>query len=284
MNSDSVKRAVQWRLQGYQRRLLARTNPRDLERTELTLLSTAGYQLSACVTRLAGSGPQPGVVVSPGIHQGRAAVEGYDAVVNAAEIAKVGYTVLTFDPAGRGKSWGEEDYGGPEHQDDLRVAIKHLLASPLVDGRVGVLSLSLGIAASVGALARWPDELPVRWLVDWEGPCDREIITSGGTILVPAAGHTLEDDAYWHPREATRGVGRLACGYVRLQALPDHAQPTEVRHATRMIAAASAGSLPWFQINHHPRGEAPLRPDWLAGGPWASNQAILRKLKSLRGA
>lgn len=282
MSPDSVKRAVQWRMQVYQRRLLARAANKPLEHTDLQLLSTAGFKLSARLTRIGGAPPQPGVVVSPGIHQGRAQVEGYAAVVNADEIARLGYTVLTFDPAGRGESWGEEDFGGPEHQDDLRVVVKHLLASPQCDRHVGVLSLSLGISAAVGALAQWPEELPVRWLLDWEGPCDREIITSGGTILVPAAGHSLEDDTYWIPREATRRVGQLRCGYVRLQAVPDHAQPTETRHAQRMIHAAAAGTLPWFQLNDHPRGEAPARPTWLKGGPWAANQAILRKLKALK--
>jgi hypothetical protein len=118
--------------------------------------------------------------------------------------------------------------------------------------------------------------------VDWEGPCDREIITSGGTSLVPAAGHSLDDDTYWLPREAVRRVGELRCGYVRLQAWPDHAQPDELRHARRMVAAARAGRLPWFQVNDEPRGEAPERPHWIAGGPWASNRAILRKLRALR--
>lgn len=284
MNPASVKRALQWRVQVYQRKALSRTARHRLDHTEVTLLSTAGYQLSACITKVAGAPPRPGVVINPGIHQGRAEVEGYGAVVNAAEIAQLGYTVLTFDPAGRGQSWGEEDYGGPEQQDDLRVAVKHLLADPSCTGKVGVLSLSLGIASSVGALVRWADELPVSWLVDWEGPCDREIITSGGTILVPAAGHGLDDDDYWIPREATRGVGHLRCPYVRIQAHPDHAQPTELRHAQRMIAAAAAGDLPWFQLNDHPRNEAPARPDWVRGGPWAGNQAVLRKLRALKNA
>lgn len=284
MDASSLRRAVAWRVQIVQRRVAARLSRTPVEGEDLRLVSTAGYELSARLTRPAGArGPLPGVVVNPGIHQGRAEVEGTAAVVNAAEIARLGYLVLTFDPAGRGASWGEEDYGGPEHQDDLRVAIKALLASPGCDGRVGVVSLSLGIASSVGALARWPDELPVRWLLDWEGPCDREIITSGGTILVPAAGHTLEDDGYWIPREATRGVGALRCGYVRLQAHPDHAQPTELRHATRMLHAAARGGLPWFQLNDHPRGQVPERPDWLPGGPWAANRRLLAKLRTLKG-
>lgn len=284
MNAASLQRALQWRVQVVQRKAAARMARTPLVREELTLLSTAGYQLSACLTRPRGADRLPGVVINPGIHQGRREVEGFAAVVNAAEVARLGFVVLTFDPAGRGDSWGEEDFGGEEHQDDLRVAVRHLLAHPGCDGRVGVLSLSLGIASSVGALARWPDALPVRWLVDWEGPCDREIITSGGTILVPAKGHALDDDAYWLPREATAHVGGLRCGYVRLQAFPDHAQPQELRHAQRMMHAAAKGALPWYQLNDHPRGEIPARPHWITGGPWASNRAILRKLRALRDA
>ena len=97
---------------------------------------------------------------------------------------------------------------------------------------------------------------------------------------------TLDDDAYWIPREAVQKLTALRCPYVRLQALPDHAQPHEVRHAMRMARAAEralrAGTLPWFQLNDHPRDEVPARPRWLAGGPIAANIAIRRKLRALR--
>jgi len=120
-------------------------------------------------------------------------------------------------------------------------------------------------------------------VLDWEGPCDREIITSGGTIMAPANGHSLEDEVYWPPREAVRHVGKLPCGYVRLQASIDHAQPGEVRHAQRMIRAAADGDLPWFQVNDHRRGEVPARTNWLAPGTMAANRTLLRKIKSLLG-
>ena len=123
--------------------------------------------------------------------------------------------------------------------------------------------------------------MPISWLMDWEGPCDREIITSGGTIMAPASGHTMEDDVYWHPREAVRHVGSLKCGYLRLQAERDHAQPEEKRHAARMMRAAAAGSLPWYQLNDHPRGENPTRPVWLPSGRLAMNRTMLRKVMTL---
>lgn len=283
MDIHSLRRAGEWRLHAALLRMRVARAP-AVEHRDLALTSTAGYALRARITRRKGAGPQPGLLVSPGIHQGLPALHGGGAVVHADELAALGYTVLTWDPAGRGESWGEEDFGGPEHQDGLRVAIGALRADPGCNGDVGVLALSLGIAAAAGALARWP-ELRAAFLLDWEGPCDREIITSGGTILTPAAGHALTDDGYWHPREAVRHVAGLRCPYVRLQALPDHAQPTEVRHAQRMAhaaeAAVGAGTMPWFQLNDHPRNSLPQRPSWLPGGPIAASRAIRRKLHTL---
>jgi hypothetical protein len=272
-------------------RLARHARGASVEQEDVVLVSTAGYQLPARVTRLRGAPAGPGLVVSPAIHQGREGLERTGSPVTSSELARIGYTVLTFDPAGRGDAWGEDDFGGPEHADDVRCAVRWLAERPGVPW-VGVLSLSLGVAAATAALSG-PDAPEARWLVDWEGPCDREIITAGGTRMVPADGHTLDDDAYWNPREAVRHVGALRCGYVRLQAVPDHAQPEELRHAQRMMHAASVGlpnprrpvepgTLPWFQLNDHPRGTVPPRPAWLRGGNAAANTAILRKLTALR--
>ncbi len=272
--------ALRWRGASALRQMRSLTHGNDVTVAPVEMSSTAGYRLVGKTVRPARGGPFPGLVVSPAIHQGVAGLMGTDAVVSAIELARLGYVVLLHDPAGRGDSWGEEDFGGPEHQDDLRVAIRTLAADSGCTGRIGVLSLSLGIAAATGALTRWP-ELPVAWLLDWEGPCDRETITASGTRMIPAAGHGLTDEHYWSSREAVREIGRLACGYVRLQAFPDHAQPEELRHARRMVVAATGAT--WRQLNDHPRGHVPDRPAWLPGGPLAANGAILRKLATLRG-
>lgn len=281
MEPQDLRRIAEWRVQALARRAnRARHAPRlDVQRVSLT--SAAGYSIAARIVRAAGAPAQPGLVVSPGIHQGLRELDGYGAVVNAGELAGSGYTVLVLDPAGRGESWGEEDFGGPEHQDELRVAV--LALRPQCTS-VGLLSLSLGVAAAAGAAARWP-ELDLAFLLDWEGPCDREIITAGGRLLIPAAGHALTDEAYWGPREAVQQLARVRCPYIRLQGSPDHAQPAEVRHAMRMghaaAAAVRAGSMPWFQVNDHPRNDLPARPAWLPGGPIAANIAIRRKLRHL---
>jgi hypothetical protein len=258
---------------------LAVTGPR-LARRDLRLVSTAGYALAARITEPATPGPHPGLVVSPAIHQGLAGLESWGSPVTAPELARLGYAVLTFDPAGRGASWGEDDHGGPEHADDVRVAVLALREHGVRD--VGVLSLSLGVAAAAAALARWPG-LDVRWLVDWEGPSDREVITAGGTRMTPAAGHGLDDDTYWVPREAVRHVAALRCGYVRLQAHPDHAQPNELRHAERMLdAARAAPGMPWWRFNDHAPGVGPAEAGWHAGGTRAANRLLLRVLEALR--
>jgi predicted acyl esterase len=275
---DKLLSALSWRIKTLPRRLAR--SPIAVEQQDLELTSLVGYRIQLRVTRPVGiPDPQP-LVISPGIHQGIAELEDWSGPVSPLELARLGYCVVSHDPAGRGKSWGEEDFGGLEHQDDLKCTIQLAAQLPGVKGKVGVLSLSLGIAAAAGALAS--HELPVAWLVDWEGPCDREIITSGGTIMVPANGHKLTDDDYWEPREAVRHIGKIRCGYTRLQAFPDHAQPQEVRHAERMIDAAKNAGLPWFQLNDHPRNQLPPRPNYLGGGMLAANRAILRKLKALK--
>ncbi len=244
---------------------------------ERTLTSRAGYRLAARLVRRVDGATDPALVVSPAIDQGIAGLAALAWPVSAHELARAGYQVLLHDPAGRGGSWGEEDFGGPEHADDVRVAVA---AARELGPWVGVLGLSLGLSAAAAAVAH-PD-VDVRFLLDWEGPCDREIITAGGARLAPAAGHALDDDAYWSPREAVRHLGAARCAYIRLQAVPDHAQPDEVRHAFRAVRAALGGSARFVQLNDHPRGVLPDRPAWLRPGMPAANAAILGKLRELR--
>jgi hypothetical protein len=278
----SFLNSVLWHLHPLPRRLalFRALRGQKLQRQAFELTSTAGYKLAACLTFIPGMKDYFGLVISPAVHQGLHDLESKRSVVSPAELAALGYMVLSFDPSGRGESWGEEDFGGDEHQDNVRVAIEYLQQHPQIRGPIGVLALSMGVVAAVGACTRGP-ALPVAFLVDWEGPCDREILTAGGTIMVPAKGHRMTDDSYWHPREPVRQVAALTCPYIRLQALPDHAQPQEVRHAWRMMRAVEHSALPWWQLNDHPRQSLPERPVWLPGGPLAANHAILRKLRAL---
>jgi hypothetical protein len=275
MEPARLLRSVRWRAHAASR-AARRAIGLPVTREDLSLTSAAGYPIAVRLTRPRSPGPWPGLVVSPAIHQGILELETFENIVTSAELAGLGYLVLTHDPAGRGESWGSEDFGGPEQQDDLRTAVR-FLAGHREATSVAVLSLSFGVVAAAALLSR---ELGVRWLVDWEGPSDRDVVTTGGTRLTPADGHALDDEEYWTPREALRHIPRLRCGYVRLQAAPDHAQGQDLRHARRMLRAASTAA--WHQLNDHPRGEHPTSPRWLAAGPAAANAAILEKLLELR--
>lgn len=276
-----LRNVVVERVQASPRRLRMKRQGAPFTEEEFSLVSTEGYRIEAKIFRPVESGPHPAVLLVPGTNDGRKVFEGWSQPINAKEVAALGWVVMTFDPAGRGESWGEENYGGPEHQDNVRIAIQHLAIQPDVDpNRLGVLSISLGLCMASGALANWPEN-PAKWLLDWEGPSDREIITSGGRILTPAMGHSMRDDAYWLPREACKSVAALSCGYWRLQAQPDHAQGDDVRHAERMMIAASTGSLSWFQLNRHDRGSLPSTPLYLQGGRLSGNRMILEALGRL---
>ena len=247
-------------------------------RDAFTLTSRAGYPTAGAVYRPKQGTASSAVVLVPGTNDPAAVFEGWTQPVNAPEIASRGVLAVVFDPSGRGHSWGPEDYGGPEHQDQLAAVVQHVQRT-YQPATCGVLAVSLGLASACGAIAR--HKLPVDWLLDWEGPSDREIITAGGTIMEPALGHKLQDDFYWHPREAVRHVGDLGCGYVRVQSVRDHAQPGEFRHAERMLAAAAAGRLPWFQLNEHPRDTLVENPRWYGAGRLAANRTLMTWLERL---
>lgn len=279
---DGVRDRVVTRGQALPRMMRMRTEGIPTVSEPVRMVSSAGYQLEGRVHRPQASGRWPGVLLCPGINDPGTVFEGWTQPLNAAEVASLGFVVLHFDPAGRGRSWGEEDYGGLEHQDDARVALTHLAGISQVDpDRLGVVAVSLGIAMACGALAHLDGAVPVQWLLDWEGPCDREIICAGGRIMAPAMGHSLDDEVYWRPREAVRWVGELPCGYQRVQSVRDHAQPGEVRHAARMIQAAAGGRLPWFRLNDHEPGLVPRTPELYPPGRLQANRVLLRWIQQL---
>jgi dipeptidyl aminopeptidase/acylaminoacyl peptidase len=245
-----------------------------------SFVSTAGYRVSTLLALPAGPGPHPGVVVCVDRGTDKSALVDGGAPVTLAGLAHRGLAALVFDPAGRGESWGEEDAGGPEHQDNAACAVRQLAAEAAVDGRrVGLLGLGFGSLSAIGAVAR--HGAPAAWVVDWEGPADREtcLATGGEGPWGP------DDTTFWADREPKGTVGQLDCPYVRLQAEDDHAVPGELRHALRMVWAVAAARAeapgPWFQINDHPPGEALERPVWLPGGALAARRAIYRKLAVL---
>jgi len=265
---------------GFVRRTRRRFRSAEVRAESIELHSTCGYRLAATIWRPAGGeAVLPAVVWVGDGAGGRAAAEDPHAPLVASDAAAMGMVVMALDLAGRGDSTGEDDHGGPEHADNVACAVRLLTARSDVDPqRVGLVGLGLGAPVCVAAAAAGA---PVAWVLDWEGPVDRETLLS----LHPDAPLGVDDAVWWSDRDTTGQLAGLPCGYVRLQSEDDHHNPEELRHAQRALAAMRGrGSLPpgaWFQINDHPRGEHPARPQWLPPGRFSAGRAIRRKLARL---
>ena len=191
----------------------------------------------------------PALVLVPG---GTGATEPRKAEALAAE----GFLVIIFDPEGRGRSEGTEDYNGFIGQDGLAAVIEAATALPGLDAnRYGLVSYSYGVTLATGALARHPD-LPIDFYIDWEGPVDRTYTTTGcganraGGIQWQAC----SNESWWAEREALNFIAEVRVPYQRIQSQTDHVQPTN-NHAIDIVNAAVAGGVPWVRLNEYPAGQ-----------------------------
>jgi pimeloyl-ACP methyl ester carboxylesterase len=198
------------------------------------------------------SEPQPAVVFIPGGTDDSARfVENHEM---AATYRSEGIVVVVFDPDGRGKSEGVEDYNGFVHQDGLAAVITYVTDLPGIDPEhIGLVSYSYGVTMATGALARHPD-LPIRFYIDWEGPVDREDTTVGCAGAMQAFAQ-CSDDEYWAEREALTFIISVQIPYQRLQSERDHVQP-DVSHAIRVVNAAVQQGVPWVRLNDLPPNQS----------------------------
>ncbi len=165
---------------------------------------------------------------------------------SAESLAKEGFTVVTFDPDGRGLSEGKEDYNGFDQQDGLKAVIEAVNSTG--SEKIGLVTFSYGITMGSGVLARYPD-LPVNFLMDWEGPANRD---DTGGCKGDVSGHLeeiaeCEDEAFWSEREASTFMSDITVPYFRIQSEKDHVQP-DAQHAWLLLTAALNNS-PWVRIN-----------------------------------
>ncbi|MBI4666711.1 MAG: hypothetical protein HY751_09920 [Nitrospinae bacterium] len=215
---------------------------------EVWINTLAGVKLCAHLhTPLEPRSKLPGVVFVPG---GESAGLDYDekGEMSAHEVAGLGYAVLTYDPSGRGKSGGKENFWGASHQRELKEVIEWFGAQPEVDADdMGVLSFSIGVVIATGALAMGPS-VKVRYLYDWEGPSNSKVITKNDTHR-PLLRFPSADREFWDEREASRYIGRINCGYFRYQADMDHVQGKFKGHAIELVNGAVNGRATWVRLN-----------------------------------
>jgi pimeloyl-ACP methyl ester carboxylesterase len=183
-----------------------------------------------------------------------------DEVSSAQAMADNGsFTVVVFDPDGRGNSEGEEDKNGHVQQDGLAEIIRTISAAIEVDpDHIGLVSYSYGVTMASGVLARYPD-LPVHFFMDWEGPANREYTTHGCSADHPGLGSVqglapCGDEAFWEQREAETFITDIRVPYQRLQFEDDHSQD-EPTHSLVIVNAALAGNSPWVRLNDLPANQ-----------------------------
>ncbi len=175
--------------------------------------------------------------------------------VQTKELLDAGFALIIFDPDGRGKSEGAEDDNGFTHQDGLAAIINYAATQPEIDSeQIGMVSYSYGVTMATGTITRHP-ELPIQFLIDWEGPANRN--DTGGCDadnLGHLKGHSCDDEDFWGEREASTFALKIQVPYQRLQSEEDHVQPDN-DNALLMINNATAeeygghGQASWTRLN-----------------------------------
>ena len=188
-----------------------------------------------------------------------------------------GIMTVDFAPQGRGASEGDDNHHGFVHQDDLKAIVDFVSGLSFVQkDNIGLLSYSYGVVLATGALARYP-EMPVAFLIDWEGPsCPGKDLQRGlandeawvyetirffnnGRELAPEElshfllhGGSIFDEAYWAERDASRFAADIPCPYLRVQFDQDHVQGSSKAHMIAIINAATMNSGQWTRCNDNP--------------------------------
>jgi len=252
----------------------------------LFLTNTSGYRIFVRVTEPDDAVLRPAVVVVPGRDKDGSVFDSGLYPVSAEEIANLGLRCVAFDPVGRGRSWGHDDFCGSEGQDALRAVLDytHSLREVRRD-RLGVATFSLGLSMAAPVLAEHGDRLTVSFLLDWEGPADRDAILRSGP-LPPAARAALARDpeGFWGHREPLGALEDLPCPYIRVQARDDHALGARGVHgAIALVAEAAHGRGVETRLNDN-RPNVAWRADqieeisWAPDAPGPLNALLLRIL------
>lgn len=244
-----INKLINWKrnnfLESFIEKKLVKTTCR-----EVWIEGPTGKKIYAHIHSPAVNGKFPGLIFvpgadSPGTH--------YDigAGVRAIDAASLGFSVLHYDPSGRGKTGGKEDHWGSYHQEELSCVASHFSRLPFVAyDNIGIMSFSIGIVIATGALARFP--IPsISYLFDWEGPSNKFNTTKNDTHK-PLNKFPTSNETFWNEREASKYIGDIECGYFRYQSETDHVQGTYKGHAIELLNKATEGKALWTRCNDNP--------------------------------
>jgi hypothetical protein len=238
----------------------------------LSIPSLNGNKISIRIQKPEGDGPSPvliGVAGGDGMYAFRPELP--------TSLRKKGIMVVYFAPQGRDTSEGEDNHHGYVHQDDLKAIVDFVSELSFVQkNSIGILSYSYGVVLATGALARYPD-MPVAFLIDWEGPSSpgkdiqrglendeawaHELVqflnngrepSSEGLLQVMIHGGSIFDDEYWEERDASRFAAHLPCPYLRVQFDQDHAQGQYKYHMMEIVNVVTTESGQWSRVNDNP--------------------------------
>lgn len=220
--------------------------------TQKEFYINSGRKLYCHIHSPLGQGSFPGVVLVPGGGDAGSCFDKWRALIKADDIASQGFIAVHFDPSGRGRSKGEEDYWGERHQEDFRNVLDYLFEHPDVDKEnIGILSLSIGITIVAGALAEYEKTDRLKYVFDWEGPSNKFITTLNDTHPV-LKDYPTSNNRFWEKREAKNFIGQIKCGYFRYQGEIDHVQGSFKGHAIEMLDLAHNGCAAWTRCNDNP--------------------------------
>ncbi len=256
-------------------RLLAGGHTVPLRHEEIWLTNASGYRIRVHVHEPDDESPRPVLVLVPDRDQAGSVFCGRPHLVSADEWATRGLRAIHFDPVGRGRSWGHDDFCGEEGQDSLRAVLDFAHSRRATkQGGVGVLSFSCGLALAAPVLAREGNRLGTRFLLDWEGPPDAEAMLQTGPVP-PAAQTALNRDpvGFWALRDPMNWIQDLPCNYQRIQSWEDHLRGPEGAHAALvLLARATQGASASTRLNTN-RANTAWREDQCASLDWAPSAA-----------
>jgi len=238
----------------------------------LSIPSLNGNRIAIRIQKPVGDGPFPVLV---GVAGGDGMYAFHPALLIS--LQEKGIMSVDFAPQGRGESEGDDDHHGFVHQDDLKAIVDFVSKLSFVQkDNIGILSYSYGVVLATGALARYP-QMPVAFLIDWEGPsCPGKDLQRGlandeawahevirflnnGRQPSPEElsrvflhGGTITDEAYWAERDASRFAADIPCPYLRVQFDQDHAQGSSRAHLIAIVNAATMNSGQWTRVNDNP--------------------------------